>query len=100
MIGRPQQMPSDPEEIQDDAVDGQETLRLNGGLESSHLSLSLAGRLVGDFRPIVCVLAGVVDDGGHDRPVRYGVAPQSVGDHPPGLASLTFQQLTEEAFSR
>ncbi len=31
--------------------------------------------------------------------MRCAVAPQLVGDQPPGLASLTLQQLTEEAFS-
>jgi hypothetical protein len=47
-------------------------------LNQSHASLPLSGRLVGDFRPIV----------------------QLVGDNPPGHAALTFQQPTEEAFSR
>ncbi len=46
MIGRPEQMPSDSEEIQDDSVDRQESLRLSGGLEPSHLSLSLPGWLM------------------------------------------------------
>ncbi len=55
---------------------------------------------MGDFGPIVGVASGVVDDGGHDRPLRCSVAPQSVGDQPPGLASLTFQQFAEEAYSR
>ena len=32
--------------------------------------------------------------------MRCCIAPQLVGDQPPGLASLTFQQLTEEAYSR
>ncbi len=32
--------------------------------------------------------------------MRCTVASQLVGDQPPGLASLTFQQLAEEAFSR
>ncbi len=55
---------------------------------------------MGDFRPIVRVSARVVDDGRHDRPVRGGIAPQLVGDQPPGLTSLTFQQFAEEAFGR
>ena len=93
-------MASDTEEILGKSVDGQELLRLGRGLEPSHLSLPLSGRLVGDLRSIVLVLAGVVDDGRHDRPLRCSVTPQFVGDQPPGLASLTFQQLTEKAFSR
>ena len=32
--------------------------------------------------------------------MRRGIASQLVGDHPPRLASLTFQQLSKEAFSR
>ena len=32
--------------------------------------------------------------------MRCRIAPQLVGDQPPGLVSLTFQQLSEEAFSR
>ena len=32
--------------------------------------------------------------------MRCTVASQLVGDQPPGLVSLTFQQLSEEAFSR
>ncbi len=55
-------MPSDPEEIQDDSVDRQESLRLSDGLEPWHLSLPLSGWLVGDFGPIVRVASGVVDD--------------------------------------
>jgi len=46
VVGWPNQMPSDPEEIQDDAVGRQESLRLSGGLEPAHLSLSLSRRLV------------------------------------------------------
>ncbi len=55
---------------------------------------------MGNLRSIVLVSAGVVDDRRHDRPLRCSVAPQFVGDQPSGLASLTFQQLSEEAFSR
>jgi hypothetical protein len=31
--------------------------------------------------------------------VRCRIAPELVGDHPPGHTALTFQQLSEEAFS-
>ena len=31
---------------------------------------------------------------------RCRIAPELVGDHPPGHAALAFQQLSEEAFSR
>jgi len=62
VVGGSQHMPADAEQIQDDSVDGEESLRLSSGLEPSHLSLSLPGWLVGDFRPVVGVAPGVVDD--------------------------------------
>jgi hypothetical protein len=62
VVGWAQQVPSDPEEIQDNSVDRQESLRLSGRLEPSHLSLPLPIRLVGDLCTIVGVSAGVVDD--------------------------------------
>ena len=91
MAGWPNQMPSDPEEIQDDAVGRQESLRLSGGLEPAHLSLSLSRRLMRDFGPIVGVTFRDVNDRRHDRPVCRAIAPQLVGDQPPRFASLALQ---------
>ncbi len=54
--------------------------------------------LARDFCPILRVSASIMDGRGHDGPVRCRIAPPPVGDQLPGLASLTFQQLTEEAF--
>ena len=98
MISCSQQVTSDAEEVLDGSMHREKSLRLSRGLEPSHLSLALACRLVGDFRPIVLVKLGTVDDRRHDRPVRHAVASQLVGDQPPGRATLTLQQLTEEAF--
>ena len=39
-----------------------------------------------------------MDDGRHHRPVRRTIASQLVRHKPPGRATLTLQQLTEEAF--
>jgi hypothetical protein len=100
LIGCPQQVTPDTEEVLGDSVHRQEPLRLSGGLEPPHLSLSLSRRLVGNLRSIVPVSAGVVDDGRHDRSLRRGITPQLVRDQPPRRASLTLQQLTKEAFSR
>jgi hypothetical protein len=100
VVDCPQQVTPDTEEVLGDSVHRQESLRLSGGLEPSHLSLPLSGRLVGNLRSIVLVSAGVVDDGRHDRSLRRGITPQLVRDQPPRPASLTLQQLTEEAFSR
>ena len=91
MIGRPQQMPSDSEEIQDDAVDRQEALRLIRRFEPPHLSLSLPGWLVGDLGSVVGVARGVVRHGGHRPAVRRSVAAELVGDETPGLALLCHQ---------
>ncbi len=98
MISCSQQMPPDAEEVLNDSVHREKSLRLPRGFEPSHLSLALACRLVGDFRPIVFVLLGAVDDRRHDGPVRHAIASQLIGDQPPGRATLTLQQLTEEAF--
>ncbi len=61
VVGWPHQMPSDSEEIQDDPVDRQESLRLSRRLEPSHLPPALSGRLVRDLNSIVGVASGVVN---------------------------------------
>ncbi len=93
-------MPSDPEEIQDDAVDRQESLRLSGGLEPAHLALSLSRRLMRDFGPVVRTASGVVNHRRHGASPRRAVARQLVGDQSPRFAALAFQQLAKEAFGR
>ena len=100
MVGWPQQMPSDSEEIQDDPMDRQESLCLSGELEPSHLSLPLSCRLVRDLNSIVGVAFGVVDYGRHHISMRCTVAAQLVCHQPPGFASLTFQELAEEPLGR
>jgi hypothetical protein len=64
VIRRVQQVPPNPEEILDDTVDRQESLRLNGRFESAHLPLSLAGRLMRDFGAIIRVASSVVSNVG------------------------------------
>ncbi len=54
--------------------------------------------MVRAFGPVVRILAGVVNGTGHNSAVCGGITPQLVGYQPPGLASLTFQESTEEAF--
>ncbi len=94
----PQEVTSDAEEILDDSVHREKSLRLSRGLKPSHLSLALACRLVGDVRPIVLVLTGSMLHRRKDLAMSCRIASQLVGDQPPGRATLTFQQLTEEAF--
>jgi len=56
-------------EIPNEAVDGQEALRVRRGLEPSHLSLALARRLMGEFGAIVFVPLRGVYDGRHHAAV-------------------------------
>ena len=60
MIRRCQQVPSQSEEILDDAVKGKESLHLTSRFESAHLPFPSAGRLMRDFDAIVSVSFGVV----------------------------------------
>jgi hypothetical protein len=66
VIGCPQQVTSDTEEVLGDSVHRQKQLRLSRGLEPPHSMLPLAGRLAGDFRPIVRVSVSVMDHRRHD----------------------------------
>ena len=54
-------MPPNSEQVLDDPMSREESLRMTGGLEPAHLALSLSGRLMRDFSPVVRVLARVVD---------------------------------------
>ncbi len=42
VVRRPQQMSTDPEEIQDESVYREKPLRMHGGFEPAHLSLALS----------------------------------------------------------
>jgi hypothetical protein len=75
-------------------------LRLSGGFESSHLSLTWPSWLVRDLSPIVGIAISVVDDGRHDCAVRSAVASQLIRYQPPWFACLTFQQPAKEALGR
>ncbi len=81
-------------------MDRQESLRLSGRLEPSHLPLARSCRLVRDLNSIVGVAFGVVDYGRHHISMRCTVAAQLVCHQPPGFASLTFQELAEEPLGR
>ena len=100
MVNGSQEVTTDPKQIQHDAMHRQEPLRVRGGGEPPHLSLTRPGRLVRDFRPIVLVLPRAVQHGGHDRAVRRRIAAELVRDQPARLPALSFQQLTKEARRR
>ena len=65
-------MSAHPEEILGVAVHGREALHLGDCLETPHLALALARRLMGDFRSIVHVLVRDVDHGRHHVPTWSG----------------------------
>ena len=98
MMGSPQQMTSDTEEILNDSIDRQKSLCLARGLESSHLSLPLARRLVGNLSSVVGVLLGGMDYRWHDLAMSGRVASQLIGNQPPRHAALPLQELAKEAF--
>ena len=60
MVNRSQEVSTDAEQILHDTVNRREALELSGRLETPHLALTLAGRLVGDLRAVVRVLIGAV----------------------------------------
>ena len=81
-------MPPNPKQVLDYSLNREESLRLTGRFELAHLSLSLAGWLVGDFGPVVGVTFRDVDDRRHGCPLCRSIAPQLVGHEPPRFASL------------
>jgi len=97
VIGRAHEMPPNSEQVLDEPVYREESLRLTGRFEPAHLSLSLSRRLMRDLGPVVRVLARVEDHPRHRVPSRRAVAPQLVGDQPPWFARLAIQQPSEEA---
>ena len=54
---------------------------------------------MGDFSPIVFVLACSMDHGREDVPMCSRITPKLVGDQLPGCLSLMLQGSTKEAFS-
>ena len=62
MVGCPEQGAADTEEVEHESMHGEKSLHVSGGLESSHLSLALPGRLMGHLGSIVLVLLRAVHD--------------------------------------
>ena len=73
-------MAPDAEKILHDTVNRREPLELSGRLETPHLALTLAGRLMGDRRAVVRVLIGAVKHRWHHRATDSRVAVQLVGN--------------------
>ena len=80
MVNRSQEVSTNAEQILHDTVNRREALELSGRLETPHLALTLAGRLVGDLRAVVRVLIGAVKHRWHHRATGGGVAAQLIGN--------------------
>ena len=97
MVGGPEQMADDPEEILDDAVDRREALELPRRLEASHLPFALSRRFVRDLGSVVGVRVRAMDDRRHHRAAGGPIAGQFVGDQPSRGTALPLQQPAENA---
>ena len=100
MVGGPEQVAADPEEILHDAVHRREPLELPGGLEAAHLPFALSCRFVRDLGSVVGVRVRALDDRGHHRAAGGSKAGQLVGDQPSRGTALPLQQRAEEADGR
>ena len=80
MMLRSHQVTANVEKVADESMHGQESLRLPGRFEPSHVPLAVPCGLVGDFGVIVLVPVRIrtVSAGRHDRSVRSPVAAQLV----------------------
>jgi hypothetical protein len=90
------QMPANVEQVANDTVDGEESLRLGHGLEAPHLRLALPRGLVRDFGSVVGVARGVVHDGRHDAAMCGPVAAEAIGDEAARDSAAALQQWAKE----
>ena len=91
VVRRSEQVTPNPKEILDESMHRQESLRVHGGLEPSHLSLALSGRLVRDLGSVVLILVGAVHNRRQDRAVGSRVAAQLIRDQSSRFTALPLQ---------
>ena len=77
-MDRSHQVPSNPEEIVDRSMDEKKALDVSWRFKSSHLSLPLAGWLMGDLGAVVSVLRGAVMDGREGSPMGRPITAQLI----------------------
>ena len=92
-------VPANSEQILNLTVDGKESLSLLDRLEPSHLPFLFPGMLMGDFSPVVLILAGSMLNRGENLAMRSRIAPEFVSDQLPRGFPLSLQDLAEEALS-
>ena len=73
MLLRSHQVTANVEEVADESMHGQESLRLPGRCEPSHVPLALPCRLVGDFGPVSVETVRMVES----VPAPFGLAKTS-----------------------
>ena len=88
---RPDEMPSQIEQITDGSVGTQKPLSLTYGLESPHPPLPHPGRLMGLLYPIILILLSTVDRLGHQLTMSNTIAAQFVGHDLSGLTTMASQ---------
>ena len=79
-------------------MEGEKSLGLPGGFESTHLPLPLASRLMRDFGSIVGVSLRTMTHVAEDNPYGRGVASQFVGNDSQWFGTLTPQEPLKESF--
>jgi hypothetical protein len=82
MIHGPEAMAAHSKQMLHDAVDVQESLRMGGRSDASHVTLSLSRGLMRRVDMIVRVGSRVVGDRRNEVAVREVVAAQLIGDEP------------------
>ena len=92
-------VPTDSKQVLAGTVNREKTMSLCHRFEPSHWPLLFTSVLMGDFCPIVFVLACSMDQGREDVPMCSRINSKLVGDQLPGCLSLMFQGPTKEAFS-
>jgi len=97
LVAGVKQMPSDGEEVANDAMDGEEPLGLRHGFETPHVCLTTARGLMRDFGPVVGIARHVMDDGRHDHTMRGAVAAEAIGDDATWQPAMPFQELAKES---
>ena len=98
MLDGLQEVAADPEQILDGSVHREKPLRVGRRFEPAHLTLP--GRLVRDFGPVVRVPVRAVDHGRHHGAAGRGVVAEFFGDQSSRDTALSFQQLPEETEGR
>jgi hypothetical protein len=90
-MDRLHQVAAKAKDILGESIQSQKSLRLTRRGKPTHVTFSLASRLVRDFDAVVGVDRIDVLDGRHDLTVCGITASQFIGHQPSGFTALAFQ---------